>query len=246
MNCYHTNRKLLALVLIAAMLLTLCACGKKDEPKPTETLPPVTTDIPEKEESRAPFLGNGLYITEIYPYIGLYMEDGTNEEVDNVLMAILKNENDRDLQYAKLELEYADFTAEFEMTNVPAGESVVLLEKNRHEYTEELFRDARVSNVLFFENEMSLQEDKVKITELNGAINVENITDEPLGDMYIYYKYASTDLLYGGITFRSKIKAGLKPGRVYTIMEDRFKPDMCRVIDVQILEETEEFVEPEE
>ena len=239
MNCYHTNRKLLALVLIAAMLLTLCACGKKDEPKPTETLPPIETGIPEEVTTRLPFLGNGLYITEIGSYIGLYMEDGTDEEVVDVMMILLENQNERPLQYATIQLEYPDFTAEFEVTNVPAGETVVLLEKNRHGYTDEEFNDAKASNVLFFENQMSIQEDKVEITGVDGAINVKNLTEETLGEMYIYYKNASSDLLYGGITYRGKVEAGLGPGQTYTLLTSHYKPNICRVIDVQILE-TEE------
>lgn len=240
MNFYKTNRILMALVLIASMLLTLCACGKnQDGPKPTETMPPIETDIPETAYSYQSFLGSGLYITDMGSYIGMYMEDGTDEEVQDVMMILLENQNERALQYATIAVEYSDFTAEFEVTNVPAGETVVLLEKNRHAYPEEDSIGATASSVAFFENPMNLHEDKVKITGIDGAINVENLTDETLGEIYIYYKNASVDLLYGGITYRGKVEAGLGPGQTYTVLTKHYKPNICRIIDVQFLQ-TEE------
>lgn len=239
MNFNKTYRILIALALIAVMLSSLCACGKDKEPQLSETMPSVETSIPVDDNSQSDFLGKGLYIEETGQYIGLYMEDGTDEEIMDVLMIVLKNENELPLQYAHIELEYPDFTAEFDATNIPSGETVVLLEKNRHVYPDEKFLNATLENVVFFSEQMNLHEDKVKITGTDGAINVENLTDETLGEIYIYYKNASSDLLYGGITYRGKVEAGLAPGKTYTVMARHYKPNICRVVDVQFLE-TEE------
>lgn len=236
MKFYQANRILVALLLLCVMMLSLCACGEGKEDPETTTVPPTTNvNIPQNENNQTAFLGNNLYITDIGNYTGLYVEDGSDELVTNVLMIVLKNESENALQLARINLEYADFTAQFEVTNLPAGESVVLLDKNRHEYVPDNYLTAKSENVVFFQRPMSLQEDKLKITGTKGAILVENLTDEPLGEVYVYYKNSAVDLFYGGITYRAKVEAGLKPGRSYTVMTNHYNPTACTIIDVQIM-----------
>lgn len=240
MKFYNVIRIFFVMLLLFVMLLSLCACGNGNEEPETTTLPPTVppttnVDIPENVITNTAFLGNNLYITDIGNYTGAYMEDGTDEMVDNVMMIVLKNESENALQLARISLEYSDFTAEFEATNLPAGESVVLLEKNRHEYVSDVYISAKADNVLFFQEPMSLQEDKLKITEAKGAILVENLTDEVMGQIYIYYKNSAVDLYYGGITYRAKVEAGLKPGRTYTVMTNHFNPSNCTILNVQIM-----------
>lgn len=238
MNFFKITRLFLVLLLSCAMLLCLCACGKGSEPKPSETSPSKETVFPTigaTENSQTAFLGDNLYITDIGPYTGAYMEDGKNEFVTDMMMIILKNENEEDLQLVRISLEYSDFTAEFEATNLPAGESVVLLEKNKHEYVDGLYHRATASNIAFFQEPMNLQADKVKLTGGQGGIIVENLTDEALGEIYIYYKNSAADLFYGGITYFVRLEAGLKPGRSMTAMTSHYHPDACEILNVNIL-----------
>ena len=226
----------LALVLAAAILLTLGACGRDKNPDPTQPEQPTTQmQIQEGENNQTAFLGDNLYITDIGNYTGAYMEDGSDEVVSNVLMVVLKNEGKAALQLARIKLEYADFTANFEVTNLPAGQSVVLLEKNRHAYVSDNYHRATAENVVFFQEPMSLQEEKVKLTGSKGSIVVENLTDEPLGEIYIYYKNSAVDLFYGGITYRARVDAGLKPGKNTTVMTNHYNPNACTILNVQIL-----------
>lgn len=230
----------LASLLAVSMLLTLTACG--DDPKkpdPTnqtdQTQPTAVTETPDENILQTGFLGSNLYITDIGKYTGVYMEDGSDEFVEDVLMLVLKNDGDNALQLARINLQYSDFTANFEVTNLPAGQSVVLLEKNRHAYVAESYSRATAENVSFFQEPMSLKEDMVEITGTKGAIMVENLTDEPLGEVYIYYKNSAVDLLYGGITYRARVEPGLKPGRSYTVMTNHYYPNSCTILDVQIM-----------
>lgn len=229
-------KNVLAMLLISLMLLTLCACKKgNDDPEPTTVPPTTNVGIDEGVVNQTAFLGDNLYITDIGNYTGIYMEDGSDEYVSKVMMVVLKNEGENALQLARIKLQYSDFTAEFEVTNLPAGESVVLLEKNRREFTGGSYLNAKTENVVFFQSVMSLQEDRVKLTGQNGSIVVENLTDETLGEIYIYYKNSAADLFYGGITYRAKVDAGLKPGKETTVMTRHFYPKACTIIDVQIL-----------
>lgn len=187
-----------------------------------------------QEDSLVYNLGSDLIVTDIGKYAGIFMEDGSDEVVSDTLMLILRNDNTRDLQLARIELRYADFTAEFEVTNLPAGESVVLLEKNRHAYVEDLPYHWTAENTVFFQEPMGLQEDTLKITGERGKLTVENISDRTLGDIYIYYKNSAVDLLYGGITYRARVDSGMEPGDTESVMTGHYNPETCTIVNVQI------------
>lgn len=246
MHLIKNIRVMVAMLMLVAIMMTLCACrsSKTDtttpttvdpsttkplEPDPTFSTQPNTNDM-----SQTAFLGDNLYITEIAKYTGAYMEDGSNEYVTDVMMVVLKNEGTSDLQLARINLVYADFTASFEVTNLPAGESAILLEKNRHTYVEEFYLQAKPENVIFFQEPMGLQESKVKVTGGKREITVENISDETLGQIYVYYKNSAEDLFYGGITYRSPVAAGLKPGESATIIANHYYETATTIIFVDI------------
>lgn len=178
-------------------------------------------------------LSQGLEITRIGKYAGIYMEDGSDEVVSGIMMIIVKNAADQDLQLARINLTYADFNAEFEVTNLPAGESVVLLEKNRHKAADQKHQSATVSNVVFFTEEMNLQPDKVELSGGDGYIDVKNISGEDItGDILIYYKNSATDLFYGGITYRARIEGGLKAGETMRVITGHYSEGNCRIVMV--------------
>jgi cytoskeletal protein RodZ len=195
-----------------------------------QELPDIQTEQ-EVTEPQPIELEDGLQILHIAGYAGMYMEDGSNEVVSNVMMLILENTGSEDLQLARISIAYSDFTAEFEVTNLPAGEMAVLLEKNRHAATGEDYRSIQVKNVVFFPEAMSLREDRLKITGSNGTLKVENISGEDIaGDIYIYYKHSASDLLYGGITYRVAVRGGLKAGESTTVIAGHYTPDSCRLL----------------
>lgn len=185
----------------------------------------------EATEPRPIELAEGLQIRYISSYAGMYMEDGTNEVVSDVMMVILENTGKEDLQLARITIEYSGFTAEFEVTNLPAGEKAVLLEKNRHTAVEEDYQSIQIKNVVYFPEAMSLQEERLRIIGDNGTLTVENISQEDIpGDIYIYYKHSAGDLLYGGITFRVVVRGGLKAGQSSTVMAGHYTPDTSRLL----------------
>lgn len=250
-NHSKTNQKrwivILAVILVAAVLsvavwwLVKSDTPNGDQPEHTQTTGESTgTHSPDNntsdENEEYTDMGQGLIVSKVHKYAGMYMEDGTNEVVSGAMMVIFRNSSQQDLQLARLKLTYADFVAEFEVTNIPAGESVVALEKNRREYTEKAYQNASVEDVIFFSEPMSLREDQLKISGGEGYLDVKNITDKPIKLVYVYYKNSASDILYGGITYRTKIADGIQPGETLRVAAGHYSPENCRIMMVQIEE----------
>ncbi len=195
--------------------------------------PATDTEEPQVSSAMETFSADGLRITGIRGYTGIYMEDGSDEIVSNVMMILLENTSEQDLQLARIDIQYADFTAEFEVTNLPAGESAVLLEKNRLNMPEDDCISIEARNIAFFQTPMSLMEDTFEITGGNGYLDVKNISDSATGGkVYVYYKHASSDLLYGGITFRATVNEPIAPGETIRILTNHYTADNSRILAV--------------
>lgn len=229
------------LVCIAAVILVLIVVGlvlshylePNDPTIPTGTKPAYSIQIEEAEDVSIN-LGYGMYLEDVAKYTGVYMEDGTDEVVSGILMVMVKNTGPQDIQYAEIELPVGDERAMFTLTNLPVGESVVLLEKNRMAYnSEEKYQTAIVKNVIVFQEPMSLHTDKLKIQEMNGVLNVTNISGEDItADVVIYYKNSSADMLYGGITYRVVISGGIPKGVTQQILAGHFRASGSRIVQV--------------
>ncbi len=231
-----------ALTLVLGVMIWLIQSGAPDPvgestgPATSSTNPSATGSDPaetqettaQTSETEAVFepidLGQGLIISELAAYTGAYMEDGTNEVVSGVLMGILENTSDQALQYARITLHYGEDKAEFAVTNIPAGARVVLLEQNRMEYVEVAPDSSEIQDVLFLP-EFEMYEDIFEITGEKGNLTVKNISDDAItGDIYVYYKNSSQDLLYGGITYRARLEGGLEPGESQQIIAAHYNP----------------------
>ena len=235
----------ISLILLAGMIFLAVCLGRQAAPTPEQTETPdsgSTEVVPIPTEERLPTemteppvieLSDGLVIHHISSYAGMFMEDGTNDIVSDVMMILLENTSDEDLQLARISIEYSDFTAEFEVTNLPGGEMVVALEKNRQPKPAEKYQAIGTKNVVFFPEAMDLQEARIRITGANGSLEVENISGEDItGDIYIYYKNSASDLLYGGITYRVTLKGGLAAGEKTRVIAGHYTLNGSRILMV--------------
>lgn len=243
----------LSLVLSAALLLWwgLYSTENVDDPsdsqtestpRTAQTTQPTQTPQPEqtiqmveiKEISKD--LGQGLFLADVGKYTGIFMEDGTDEVVSGVLMMVVKNTGEETIQYAELTVETSAGTAEFSLSTLPAGASVVLLEQNRMQWSaEEDYSSVTVDNVAVFAEELSLCEDQISLQVMDGAINVTNISGADItGDIVIYYKNSVQDIYYGGITYRVRIQGGLKAEEVRQIMGSHFSDTGSTILFVTV------------
>ena len=178
-------------------------------------------------------LDKNIVITSIEPYSGSFMEDGSDEDVENILMITVKNNGMQSLQYAEVILTFGDSTAVFSFSTLRPGESMVVLEKNRLEYPDKELTEHQIQNVVYFEENLNFCEDKFEISAMDGAFNVKNISGEDLsGNIAIYYKNKQDNIYYGGITYRVVIEGGIEKDGIKQVVTEHFKTDKSEVMFV--------------
>lgn len=179
-------------------------------------------------------LGSGVIITDFISYTGAFMEDRTDEVVTDVLAIQVTNSGEEYIQTMDIILTAGDTQAQFSLSTLFPGETVVVLEMNRMAYsTAPEFEQLRTGNVALFDGHPGMCEDKLEIQCLNGVINVTNISDEDItGDILIYYKNYVSGVYYGGITYRLRIEGGLKAGEIRQGTAAHFNPDNSAIVFV--------------
>lgn len=254
------NRKLwvflvtLVVILMGLLIFVAYMESRGDgKPQPQETLgeetfqtqpdAPVSTQVatehqPDETQESQPVegldLGGGIVITDYLPYTGAFMEDRTDDVVSGVLGIRVTNTGEKYIQTMDITLTDGNETAEFSLSTLFPGQSVVVLEKNRMAYSDALlFTDFETGSVAFFDGDPGMAEDKLEIQCLDGVINVTNISDEDVtGDILIYYKNYTSGMYYGGITYRIRIAGGLKSGEIWQGTAAHFNPANSAVVFV--------------
>ena len=234
---------MIIVLLLSALLAMMLLKISNSAPLPNETTEPSAaetelfqTEVPAEESIFN--LGYGIQVTDIGSYTGMYMEDGTDEIVSGVLMLVVENIGEQDIQYAEITMDFADQQAQFSLTTLPVGTKMVLLEKNRMQWVESMADGTvlpMVDNVAFFQEPISTMEEKLKIGIMDGAINVSNISGEDIsGNITVYYKNATQDIYYGGITYRIQIQDGLKADEIRQVMTQHASDTGSKIMFVTV------------
>lgn len=206
----------------------------------TETESAPATEAP--DETMSPVLpinlGYGVYLEKVSKYTGIYMEDGSDEMVSGVMMIQITNTGEDDIQLMRIEVAYPEANYRFQVTNLPAGSSAVLLELSRQAMPEGNPISAVTSDVVLFPENMTVDTSAFEISGAAGMMNVKNISGADIdGEIYVYYKYKTQDVFYGGITFRVTVQGGLKAGEIRQLMTSHFNPDTCQVVMVETVQQ---------
>lgn len=149
-----------------------------------------------------------IVIENIGQYSGVFVEDGSNISVDNVLSVIVKNNSDEMIQYGEFELKNSDGeVAVFKVSNLPPKTSALVCESTgKIKYKEECKYEV-TDSIHASLNETSLLNDKLDIKKENNKLTITNKTEDNLGTVYVYYKYKQDGGAYlGGITYRTKFE----------------------------------------
>ena len=186
-----------------------------------------------EEELESINLGYGLNLVKVDSYTGAYMEDGSNEIVSGVMMAVVHNTGDQDIQYTKISVTIDEQNYYFEAIDLAAGSIAILLEKNRASYVEGQNINAITENIALFQDKMDAHEDVFEISGAAGVLNVKNVSGQDIdGDIYVNYKLCINDIYYGGISYRVKIEGGLKDGEIRQLMTGHYNPADCKIVHI--------------
>ena len=226
------------LILAAVVLLVWLLAGNGNNSGTGKPTGGQTQTYPIKVEDTEKVninLGYGMQLVDVGRYSGIYMEDGSNDIVTNMLMILVENQGTQDIQYAEIEVPVGDKTAYFKMSTLPVGEAIVLLEQNRMRYIGEKVSLAISQNVVLFDEPMDLCEDKLKIQARDGVINITNISGEDIqGNVVVYYKNHAAAKLYGGVTYRCVVEGGIKKGEIKQIQAQHYDSSISRIMFVTI------------
>lgn len=136
-------------------------------------------------------------------YDGYYIEDGSDEEVKNVLAMQFFNDSDQAIQYAEYVFRTGNTAVSFKISNLPAHQSCVVLEANRHKYNSGEVLDL-ISRVVAKVDTLPFASDQVLLVDnSDGSVTIMNLTGETLPQVRFFYKYFYEDqnTFLGGITY---------------------------------------------
>lgn len=216
--------------------------SQETEPStPPEEQPPSVVIPPEKDpqtgnETGISFPcqipGYDLTIEKMEPYNGMFVEDGSNANIKNVAMLLVKNNGDFPVEYAQIRVVCGQEELLFDISALPAGEKLVVQEKTGKTISEGKATSA--SAMVVQRANMEMSDSKVQIID-NGdnTLTVKNLTNETIPTVRIFYKYYMEDekLFVGGIAFTVRISR-LGAEASVTIQPSHYTSQTSRVVMV--------------
>lgn len=173
-----------------------------------------------------------LVIEKLDAYGGLYVEDGSNGQVENVAMLMIHNQGDFPIEYTQISVQVGQEQLLFNITALPAGEKMVVQEKSGKPMPEGTASAAKALVVQGADMEMS--EELVRVTD-NGdnTLTIQNLTDKTIPTVRVFYKYFMEDenIFVGGIAFTLRVTR-LGPGAAVTVQPSHYNSMTSQVVMV--------------
>ena len=156
-------------------------------------------------------------------YSGEFIEDGTDEEVKNVLSLKFTNNASQDIQYAEYVFDYGDDIVSFKLSDLPKGQSCVVLEAGRHEYEKKDILELK-SRVVAQVDEIPFAREQILVVDnSDNSLTIMNLTENEIPVVRVFYKnYDSEDnVFFGGITYTAMAE-NIPAGSSVTIQPEHF------------------------
>ena len=112
--------------------------------------------------------GTELTVQNISSYDGIFLEDGSDGEVTGVAAMVVENTGDTNVEYAAITISCNGETLEFDASDLPAGATVVVQEKNKTPYQSGTYTDC--SAVVAEMGDFEMSEDQVKVEEMCNCL----------------------------------------------------------------------------
>lgn len=242
------------LVWISLMIciLLLTGCGNKNQGETTVTESTsensvLTATLPLDDlEIYAPTEGESsdsteaqemqiLAVLDIGRYDGMFVEDGSDDAVEDVACILVQNTTEQYLDYGVISAAVGGKDCSFVVTGLPGGACAWVLEKDRcvmdangvYEY-----KDDSVSQL----RDVSKEDERVKVELRDGKIVVSNLSGTDLSSVRIYYKRIHDDGNFlGGITYTTAAE-NLKAGESTELTAGHSTETGCAVVRLDITE----------
>ena len=170
-----------------------------------------------------------LYILDVFPYTGGYVEDGSDAPCEDVCAVLLENRSETHYRYLRFTLTTSDDTYTFTATTLFAGARMIVLCEEKTAYTGGDLLSVDFLSVVPFEEPPTVHTDTLLITYTDGFINVKNLTDAALSDVYVYFKDTDEAGYLGGITYRAAF-GGIAPGETVQKSARNMRQETGRVV----------------
>ena len=213
----------------------------EEQPTPPEEQLPSVVIPPDKDPETGEEIGISfpcqipgydMTIEKIAPYNGMFVEDGSNANAQNVAMLLVKNDGDFPVEYCRIRVMCGEEELLFDISALPAGEKLVVQEKTGKTISESKATSA--SALVVQRANMEMSESKVQVTD-NGdnTLTVKNLTNETIPTVRVFYKYymENEKLFVGGIAFTVRISR-LGAGASVTIQPSHYTSQTSRVVMV--------------
>ena len=204
---------------------------KPEDIKNYETVPDVI------EDGNDTVAEESLKIESVGIYSGVFVENGEDITVDNVASMLVTNTTDKMLQVARFTMKVngsEEDVALFQVTDLPAGASALILELNKRPYTEgETYEIGE--EVHTFYDEASTMSDMFSFELKGDMLVLTNLTDQSFDDVYVHYKYVQEGGAYlGGIAYRSHYTA-VGPNESVPTIAHHFTDKISQIIMVEVV-----------
>lgn len=235
---------IIAAVVVAALLIALffwkkySDSGKSTDPSATSA--PVSSSDGESEKPEVqtytdPITGNTdssifpfaipdtqLEVLNIGAYDGVFVEDGSDDEISGVTALVVRNCGKTAIEYTSITMRCGGTPLEFVGSDIPSGAMIVLQDTNRTPFSSGAISNCSATVAELDKLEMS--ENAVLVTEnSDNTLTIKNITNKALPCVRVFYKFYSGDegSFVGGITYVAKI-TDLQPDEAQTILPSHY------------------------
>lgn len=143
-----------------------------------------------------------LRIVSIGSFTGTYI-DGEESDVKDILAMVVTNPSDKVLSVASIDVAYDDSkVCSFTPSNIPPKCSALIMSDGMPVQYSDVKKLDMTLKFAVPQDQMTMINGKVGVDFKESQFIVTNLTDEPLGDVYIRYKRISDgNVYYGAKTF---------------------------------------------
>ncbi len=175
--------------------------------------------------------GTDLVAESLAVYDGLYLEDGSCEEVSQVVALVLRNDGQAMVEQGSVTMEQGGRELAFSFRYLPPGAKVLVLDENRSLFTSGAVTSCS-GHAIAMENKTP---QLLTLTETGPCtLNITNAGQEVLRNICIYFKsYDPQSGMYmGGIAYQINILE-LAKGQTHSCRPWYYISGQSRIVDIQ-------------